>query len=224
MYVDICLLKKNSKVMSDNHVDQEMLSSPLNQRKHNGISGEIGEERAHDELISECEESGTSYEVPYVNRSLLNTPDHSISNVSESLMITEEADVLTVSAEDAVELSDEDVLNRLIEEKRSYESSHLSISQNLDKLIGTRNRLQNSVESIKHQLNSILNEISLIEKNSTTDEVTADRSSFYSSSMKCRGPPLPSQDELFRKAGDNGQIRSHQQYNQQNSGANYRRY
>jgi hypothetical protein len=97
----------------------------------------------------------------------------------------------------------ERVLAQIVTEKRNYDFFVNRVTRRLAEVTAGKNRAQNELTELVSSVSGLLSEISRIEKDpgsvGTTPPVSA---------SGIRGPPLPSQDELFMKAWDQGQVGS----------------
>lgn len=95
----------------------------------------------------------------------------------------------------------ESVLAQIVAEKRNYDFFVNRVTRRLAEVTGGKNRALNELTELTSSVSALLKEIATIEANPSRSGVVAPVSV-----AGIRGPPLPSQDELFLKAWDQGQV------------------
>jgi hypothetical protein len=100
---------------------------------------------------------------------------------------------------DALEKRIETVVQEIVKEKRAYDLHVNRVNKKLSELTAQRNKMQNELGDLTTAVNDVLAEIEKIKINPSQIGETVP--------MKgVRGPPLASQDELFARAWENGQV------------------
>ena len=93
------------------------------------------------------------------------------------------------------------LLKEVVQEKRDYDVMVNKLNKRFSDISARKNKSQNEVVEIKYSIERILDELRLIESDprraSAVGPVAA---------PGIRGPPLPSQDEIYMKAWGSGQV------------------
>ena len=144
-------------------------------------------------------------------------PDHEAVNVQEAtspeIMIAESDHA---KDEDLVRRHQE-VFPRIVAEKRAYDFLVNKLNRRIDEVTASKKKGQNELVELKLSVSKLLKEIENIEYDPQT---------YYRASPVAhggvRGPPLPSQDELFMQAWDNGQVnKSYTRFSQRQKTSSY---
>lgn len=105
------------------------------------------------------------------------------------------------SEADTLEGRYREILSSIVSEKRSYDFLVNKVNRRLDEVTATKKKAQNQLVELNFSVSKLLKEIENIEM----DPLTYDSPSAVPNAG-LRGPPLPSQDELFMQAWENGQV------------------
>ena len=93
------------------------------------------------------------------------------------------------------------LMETVVKEKRTYDYFVHSMTKKLTEATAQKNKLENELEELAGSVSKVLSEIGKIKTDPGRYIATVDVSVL-------RGPPLPTQDELFSKAWNNGQIKN----------------
>ena len=112
------------------------------------------------------------------------------------------------SEEEEIQLfeSFREVLSGVVQEKREYDFLVNRLSKSASDVVASKKKHQISLLEISESAQNVLNEILSIEKGSYKPTFNDPKQS--NSNTKSRGPPLPSQCEMFEKAYQAGQLQS----------------
>ena len=108
----------------------------------------------------------------------------------------------TLDISEIVELKKrmDDLLQEVVDEKRNYDSFVHRVSKRVDQVTAQRRKMENELEGLAVSIDRVLKEIESVKTNPDGFEKEVDVSAM-------RGPPLPTQDELFNIAWRNGHVK-----------------
>ena len=129
------------------------------------------------------------------------------------------ADSVTDAAIAELEKRIEGALKATVQEKRLYDSQVNRVNRKLSELTAQKNKMENELSDLTSGVNRVLREIESIKSNPAQANGPPVMEGI-------RGPPLMSQDELFAKAWESGQVQSsYSGYSQRWKSSNrYRNY
>jgi len=113
-----------------------------------------------------------------------------------------------------------EVFPRIVAEKRAYDFLVNKLNRRIDEVTASKKKGQNELVELKLSVSKLLKEIENIEYDPQT---------YYRAlpvtNEGVRGPPLPTQDELFMQAWDNGQVnKTYTRFSQRQKTSNYHQY
>jgi hypothetical protein len=126
---------------------------------------------------------------------------------ASSLRYSEAEGFLCRKAEES-ELKQEytNAFRSIVHEKREYDYLVNRLNKSVSEVVASKNKHQNSLLEISKSTENILDEISKIERGAIVLRVSSTNHS--ECDLRSRGPPLPSQEEMFLRAYEAGQVKT----------------